>query len=303
MATRYSDRIEIRSEARCRRSTAENGYVLVAVMFMLAILVLGMAVAVPRIKQDLQRDREVEAMHRGKQYIRAVQLYYRKFNAYPPNLDALVMTNDVRFLRKKYVDPITGKDDWAPIHLGQNKVPTVMGFFGQPLAISSMPGTAPSGILQNGTSAVSNEEPVASNGSSDSAGGQTAGSGSSNSTGSPTFGGGSIIGFSIPSEKRTILVYKKQQHFNQWEFVYDPMLEQLVNIGGGAGATTGSNSGTPGSTYGDPTASGGSSAGTSGTPPGNQPAPGGLPPGMAPLQPACGGTYSPNGNLPAPCPQ
>src|ERR1700677_1929866 len=151
MATRYSDRIEIRSEARCRRSTAENGYVLVAVMFMLAILVLGMAVAVPRIKQDLQRDREVEAMHRGKQYIRAVQLYYRKFNAYPPNLDALVMTNDVPFLRKKYVDTITGKDDWAPIHLGQNKVPTVMGFFGQPLAISSMPGTAPSGILQNGT--------------------------------------------------------------------------------------------------------------------------------------------------------
>ena len=107
---------------------------LVAVIFMLALLIISLAVALPKVREDIQRDRELETMHRGKQYVRAIQLYYRKFGAYPPNVDALVKTNDIRFLRKKYIDPTTGKDDWKPILFGQNKTPTAMGFFGQPLA-------------------------------------------------------------------------------------------------------------------------------------------------------------------------
>ena len=65
--------------------------------------------------RSIQRDRDLETFHRGMQYRRAIQLYYRKFHAYPPNVDALVNTNDIRFLRKKYIDPMTGKDDWKPI--------------------------------------------------------------------------------------------------------------------------------------------------------------------------------------------
>src|SRR5258708_14110758 len=102
-------------------------------MFMLALLIISMAVALPKIAADVQRDRELETMHRGLQYRRAIQLYYKKFRRYPPNLDALVKTNDVRFLRKKYVDPTTGKAEWKPIMIGQNKTPVPMGFFGQPL--------------------------------------------------------------------------------------------------------------------------------------------------------------------------
>ncbi|HTB98539.1 MAG TPA: hypothetical protein VK716_16125 [Terracidiphilus sp.] len=131
-----------------KRQHSDDGYMLVAVMFLLAILVLSMAVAVPRIKASIQRDREVETMHRGKQYARAIKLYYKKFSAYPPNIDALVMTNQTRFLRKRYKDPITGKDDWKPIMFGQNKAPLAMGFFGQPLggmAGSTLAGTGPSG--------------------------------------------------------------------------------------------------------------------------------------------------------------
>ena len=62
------------------------------------------------------------------------------------NMDALVKPTgmaNVRFLRKKYVDPTTGKDEWKPIHFGQNKAPTAMGFFGQPLAGSSIAGVGP----------------------------------------------------------------------------------------------------------------------------------------------------------------
>ena len=117
---------------------------LVVVIFMMAMLILSLSIAIPRVRESIQRDREEETMQRGKQYIRAVQLYYRKFNAYPPNVDALVKTNNIRFLRKKYIDPTTGKDEWKPVLFGQNKTPQAMGFFGQPLAAASGGGIGPS---------------------------------------------------------------------------------------------------------------------------------------------------------------
>jgi type II secretory pathway pseudopilin PulG len=153
-----------------RRKSSEDGFTMLTVIFLLAILTVWMSVAVPKMTRSIQRDHEVETMHRGKQYIRAVQLYYRKFHAYPPNMDALVKTNEIRFLRKKYIDPMTGKDDWKPLMFGQNKQPIVFGFFGQPMVtgstlagigasggngINGLNGTAGSGLSggsQNGTS-------------------------------------------------------------------------------------------------------------------------------------------------------
>jgi hypothetical protein len=78
-------------------------------------------------------------MNRGKQYTRAIRLYYRKFGTYPPNVDALVKTNEIRFLRTRYLGPTTGQDDWKPILLGQNKTPLAMGFFGKPLNVAGFP--------------------------------------------------------------------------------------------------------------------------------------------------------------------
>ena len=106
-----------------RPHSSEEGYILLWVIFMVAIFTISLSVAVPRIIKEIQLDRERETMMRGKQYTRAVQLYYRKFHAYPPNVDALVKTNEIRFLRKKYIDPMTGKDDWKPIRFGQSKDP------------------------------------------------------------------------------------------------------------------------------------------------------------------------------------
>ena len=131
---------------RRRAKPSEDGYMLLAVVFLLTLLTLALSIAVPRMSKAIQRDREVETMHRGKQYIRGIQLYYRKFHAYPPSVDALVKTNEIRFLRKRYIDPMTGKDDWKPILFGQNKAPTAMGFFGQPLSTGgSIAGIGPSG--------------------------------------------------------------------------------------------------------------------------------------------------------------
>ena len=115
----------------------EEGYILVAAVFAVALVILFLSLAMPVVRKALQRDEEIETIHRGEQYSRAIQLYYRRFHAYPPNIDALIDSNGIRFLRKRYTDPITMKDDWRPIQFGRNKAPTAMGFFGQPLTMGA----------------------------------------------------------------------------------------------------------------------------------------------------------------------
>jgi type II secretory pathway pseudopilin PulG len=228
-------------------------------MILLVLFTIALAVAVPRTAKEIQRDRELETMERGKQFIRAIKLYYKKFGAYPPTVDALVKTSNIRFLRKKYTDPTTGKADWKPIHYGQNQAPTAMGFFGQPLVGSTLAGTGASGgNTATGDSSTASTSLFSLSGSGTSTSSSTASTGTSadsstsSSTGlsGQTFGGGGIIGFSPNSPKQSILVYKKKNHYNQWEFVYDPLSDQVIqsnstaNIGQSASSLANSSSST-----------------------------------------------------------
>ena len=247
-----------------RSCPSEEGYVLIAVIFMLALFTIALAVALPKMSREIQRDRELETMQRGKQYARGVRMYYKKFNAYPPNVDALVKpTNNIRFLRKKYTDPTTGKEDWKPVRYGQNKAPTAMGFFGVPLGGvggcppnslggTSSPSSSSSGVTSSSsTSSSSNCAPTGLNTSSDASSttGETSptdpNAANANTTTTPTtsqsgsttglsgqsFGGSGIIGFSPNSPKQSIMVYKTKSHYNEWEFVYDPNVEQMMQGG------------------------------------------------------------------------
>lgn len=121
---------------------AEGGFVLLAALFLCVLLLISLAIAAPKMARSIQRDKELETIHRGEQYRRAIQLYYRKFQRYPTSIDQLVETNQIRFLRKRYADPLTGKDDWKPVLFGQAHV-RPLGFFGQPLmAAAGMAGVA-----------------------------------------------------------------------------------------------------------------------------------------------------------------
>jgi type II secretory pathway pseudopilin PulG len=246
------------SSTRRPNHPSEEGYILVWVVCLVALLTISLAVALPKVSKQLQRDREIETMHRGKQYARGVRMYYKKFGAYPPNVDALVKpTNNIRFLRKKYVDPTTGKEEWKSVLFGQNKAPTAMGFFGQPLTGSTLAGTGPgaagtgltgSGSLSGGGGGLSQQAPAVDpnaaqaqdpNNPNAAAGSTTAGSsafGSTTGSNGQTFGGAGIIGFSPTSPKQSILVYKKKNHYNEWEFVYDPLSDQMTISGGNTGA-------------------------------------------------------------------
>jgi type II secretory pathway pseudopilin PulG len=265
-----TNRLSIRQKKR----PDEEGYVLLGVIILLALFVIAMAVAAPNVAKQIQRDRDLETMRRGKQYIRAIQLYYRKFNAYPPNVDALVKTQEIRFLRRRYIDPTTGKDDWKPIYFGQNKTPMAMGFFGQPLGGTGgnvLAGTGPGGVGSTigtpvGSSSTgqstfgSTQQPSSGFGSSSPGGTSNTGIGSSGSTpgsGDPSssssgFGdsgmtmGGAVVGFSPASAKQSIYVYKTKNHYNEWEFLYSPLMDQ-PGMGGGTTGMPTNGTGTTGS--------------------------------------------------------
>jgi type II secretory pathway pseudopilin PulG len=224
-------------KASCSRP-AEEGYVLAAVIIMLAVMMIFLAAAVPKVREDIRRDQELETMHRGQQYIRAVQLYYRKFHTFPPNVDALEDTNLMRFLRKRYDDPLTGKNDWTPVFYGANKAPLTMGYFGVPL---SMGAAVLSGTAATGGNQIVGASPIGSGSGTGftSAFGPDPGSASSSSgsgTQSPsptpgaglTMGGMGIQGFSPAPVKESILVYKTKDHYNEWEFVYDPTTDRVM---------------------------------------------------------------------------
>lgn len=100
----------------------ESGFALLLVFAMAATIALMMYMELPRVAFEAQRNREQLLIDRGEQYKRAIQLYFRKLKTYPPSIDALENTNNIRFLRRRYPDPLTGKDDWRLIHIGPGGV-------------------------------------------------------------------------------------------------------------------------------------------------------------------------------------
>ena len=77
------------------------------------------------------------------QYSRAVEKYYKKFGRYPSRIEELENTNNIRFLRKRYKDPITGKD-FKFLHLGDVRLRagTGPGAPPQPAQLATGRGTA-----------------------------------------------------------------------------------------------------------------------------------------------------------------
>ncbi len=85
---------------------------------MMALMIIAATVEAPRIVQQMKRDREEEMIHRGTEYARAIKKFYKKFGRYPTNLEQLDNTNQLRFLRKRYKDPLTKDGKWTLLHYG-----------------------------------------------------------------------------------------------------------------------------------------------------------------------------------------
>ena len=226
---------------------------LLMMMLFVTLMAIAAAAAAPSLIFNIQRDREQELIHRGVQYSRAIRNYVKKFGKYPTRLEDLENTNNLRFLRKRYKDPITGKD-FRLLHTGD-----VQTTFSAGLAGAAAAGAAAGGVA-GGFGNTVNVNTLAAAGLQAQAAGLQAqgaqlqqqaqqnsdqqqpgepGQEDTNSRNNPTqdqpslsgfsnqtFGGGPIVGVASTSKDKTIREFNKKNHYNQWQFIYDPTTDR-----------------------------------------------------------------------------
>jgi len=98
----------------------QTGFTYLTVLFAIAFMGLGLALTGEVWHTTLTREREAELLYVGSQYRRAIERYYvsgpRQF---PRALEDLLKDprkpNTERYLRKLYIDPVTGKSEWGMV--------------------------------------------------------------------------------------------------------------------------------------------------------------------------------------------
>jgi hypothetical protein len=96
----------------------QSGFALLLIFAMASIVAISLYYSLPRASFEAQRDKEQTLIDRGEQYKRAIQLYVRKNKRWPAKVEDLENSNSIRYLRRRYVDPMTGKDEWRAVHVG-----------------------------------------------------------------------------------------------------------------------------------------------------------------------------------------
>jgi len=109
------------------RKRREGGFALLLVFLMAAIIGIMLFMELPRVAFDSQRQKEQLLIERGEQYQIAIRRYMQRGikngmsqgppPTWPTKIEDLENTNGRRFLRKRYIDPMTGKDEWRLIHI------------------------------------------------------------------------------------------------------------------------------------------------------------------------------------------
>jgi type II secretory pathway pseudopilin PulG len=250
-----------RSTVRRRRNGhPSDGYVLITLILFVALLAIAMTALAPVIVQQMKRDREEELIHRGVQYSRAIKHYVKKFGRYPTKIEDLQSTNNLRFLRKPFKDPITGKDfkilrmgdvqmSFGPGIAGATSAAALAaqsgafngnnGFGGRTLGGSTLSAFAstgtPGSMNANGQPASGQDDTTATPdqtqgtpGATPAAGPAQAGPAQSGQAASDNkvFGGGPIVGVASISKEKSIRIFNKKDRYYQWQFIYDPSTDR-----------------------------------------------------------------------------
>ncbi len=226
---------------------------LLTLMLAVSLLVVAAAVAAPKIAQQIRRERETELIHRAMEYRRAVRRFAKQTGRYPMKIEDLESTNGVRYLRKRYKDPVTGRE-FRLLHMAD--IPTALGTSAnnwslQPAANANGDAgdaSSPAGQDPAAASGGQNPQPPAAGGplaqgAPAAQGGPSAGSSaffstnqSNNASNNPSnnqaFGGGVIIGVASTSTKKTIREFNSRNHYNQWLFFYDPGYDRTFEVQG-----------------------------------------------------------------------
>ena len=126
----------------------ERGFALLLVLLLAAAVAFSLYTQIPRVGFESMREKEQLLMDRGNQYKRAIQVFYAVNHRYPARIEELENTNEKRFLRRRYKDPLTGKDEWRLIHTNGSFLTDSL--VQKPPAQNAANGTPGTGILPGG---------------------------------------------------------------------------------------------------------------------------------------------------------
>jgi type II secretory pathway pseudopilin PulG len=190
----------------------------------LAVMGILMSVAMPVWRKAVQREKEEELVFRGQQYARAVGLFQRKYaGAFPASVDMLV---EQRFLRRKYVDPMTKDGAFQILYQLQAAATPGQGTAG---------GSRTLGGPTSPLTTAATPQPVP--------GGQASAFGQG--TTGPR---GGIIGVVSKSTEQSIRLYNGRSRYNEWQFVYTAVSNRV----GAPGSQPAASPGMPGGLGGRP---------------------------------------------------
>lgn len=104
-----------------RSGRHQRGFTYLTALLLVAAVGLGLAVTGELWSNARQREKEAELIWVGNQFKQAIGLYYQRspgsVKKYPEKLEELLedkrFLSTQRYLRKIYVDPITGKAQWG----------------------------------------------------------------------------------------------------------------------------------------------------------------------------------------------
>jgi len=216
------------------RFRGERGYILLSLLLVVSLLVIAAAAVAPSIADQIRRDRERELIRRGMQYRRAIRQFTKKTGRFPLKIEDLEDTNGIRFLRRRYKDPVTG-GEFRLLHMAD--IPAATGTSSN--AWSLQPGASANGAPEGSTSPsgqdasgiATDQNPQVSASEKPAPGGASASSAANNGF-SGGFGGGLIVGVASTSKRKTIREFDHRNHYNQWLFFYDPGFDRPFEVQG-----------------------------------------------------------------------
>ena len=108
------------------RLKSQRGFTYLVVLIAVAIMGATLAVTGTVWHTEVSREKEKELLFVGDEFRRAIRLYYQAGGQYPRNLADMVKDprkpSTVRYLRKIYLDPITGTKDWGVVRGPNNGI-------------------------------------------------------------------------------------------------------------------------------------------------------------------------------------
>jgi len=179
--------------------SSEAGYNLVMLMVAVTVLNIMVAISLPMWTEVIRRDKEEELISRGFQYVEAIRVFNNRNQNLPVRLEQLI-EGKPRCIRRLWKDPMTDGGKFQPIF--QNE--------GQPIVPPPQGQTVPP------------EKPDEQN----PPGGEN-----------PPVATGFIVGVRSRSHDKSFLVFAGKEHYDEWRFTLDLLLQARKGpVGGAPGA-------------------------------------------------------------------